>query len=102
MNMSERRNGETLHHTAKFKHCTVEDFTSKGVKISEEMESIIAKRLCPDIMSNETMYKVKNIYTKQSLRNSISIEIRLCDAHHNPKCKSKEYVDDFLSDIYFT
>ena len=48
------------------------------------------------------MYKVKNIYTNQQERNSVSFEIRKCNNQTNPNCKPETEVEDLFSEIFFT
>lgn len=74
--MNERNHGIHHYHTAKFRSCTKADFESRGVEVNDEFEQIILKRFCPVILANESLYKIRHIYTEQKLRNSISIEIR--------------------------
>ena len=78
VNMKERIEDLEISHKAKMRWCTNEDFESRGVEVNEEFAAVIAKRICPDIAKNETLYKVRNVYTNQHLRNSFSIEIRKC------------------------
>ena len=70
--------------------------------MTEEFEKIISKRLCPDVAKNETLYKVRNVYSNPHSRNSFSIEIRKCEENINKNCKPKELIDDFMSEVFFT
>jgi hypothetical protein len=59
--MLERRYGVHQNHTAMFRHWTIDDYESRGMKIDDEFKEIIARRICPDIKANETLYKLRNV-----------------------------------------
>ena len=42
--------------------CTKEDFASRGYAVSEEFESKLKNRVCPDIAKDDPHYKVENLY----------------------------------------
>ena len=53
--------------------CTKEDFTSRGYAVTEEFESKLKNRVCPDIAKDDPNYKVKNLYQNKDERFSFSI-----------------------------
>jgi hypothetical protein len=67
--MEERSVKGKIIHRSVLRQCKLDDFTKKGVKnASRAFEKMISKRLCPDV--EDEIYKVKNDYTNETLRNS--------------------------------
>jgi len=76
--------------------CTKEDFTSRGYAVSEEFESKLKNRVCPDIAKDDPNYKVKNLYQNKDERFSFSIQIFKCT--QGPEiCKKDADIESFLS-----
>ena len=71
--MSERSERNSFHHIAPMRFCEKQDFESVGAEVDKNLDHVMKRRLCPDISSNETMYKIRNIYTNHELRNDVSI-----------------------------
>jgi len=65
LNMKENRENSTMTHKARMRYCTHDDFEHRQVKVDSHFEKIIEKRLCPDILENETMFKVRNVYNNR-------------------------------------
>ena len=42
--------------------CVKEDFTSRGYKVSQTFEDKLKNRVCPDIDTNDPLYRVENLY----------------------------------------
>ena len=100
--MTEREEESTIIHRANMRYCNHHDFEERRVPVDHAFEEILEKRLCPDILENETMFKVKNEYSNRHHRNSVSIEIRKCQNTSELTCKDNKEIEDFLSEIYFT
>ena len=72
------------------RQCTIEDFESRSVKITSAFSKSISKRVCPDVSEEDSeMYKVRNDYTNETLRNSFSIEILTCSLETSSECKDE-------------
>jgi hypothetical protein len=80
--------------------CTKEDFTSRGYNITEEFESKLNYRVCPDIAKDDPHYMVQNLYANKDERKSFSIQVFKCTQGPDI-CKSDEDIEAFLSKTQF-
>ena len=62
------------------RHCTIEDFKSRGMIITQDFRYRIAHRLCPNIPKNDPNYKVENLYYNRNFRRDISMQILKCNS----------------------
>ena len=77
--MNERTHSTTLRRRSLMRKCTINDFSSRGVKITPAFSKSISKRVCPNIVKEDhEMYKIRNDYSNETLRNSFSVEILTC------------------------
>lgn len=87
-----------LNNYQTMRNCRQEDFERRNFNASAiSLSSLI----CPDVSDNYEKYVVENGYTNKELRKSFSIEAYACMKEYNPKCKSREEVEMFLSTFYF-
>jgi len=101
--MKERNHFESSFHRKVFEKCKLEDFASRHILIDEDTIGSKLNRFCPHIdMPNEPWYKVMNAYSDDHLRHSFSIEILTCFNKEPGYCKSKEEMEFFLENTYFT
>ena len=73
ISMRRRAHDGNIWHMVKFRYCTVEDFTSRGVKVDEAFKTSILGRLCPDFKDDAKFYKVMNKYANETLRYSFAV-----------------------------
>jgi uncharacterized protein YxeA len=53
-------NGKEWFYNFGIRHCTVKDYTRRGVKMNEKLEKKIRTRICADIPENFNYFGVKN------------------------------------------
>ena len=83
------------------RQCTKGDFERKGLTVTKDFEKMIMFRICPKNES-DSMYKITNDYTNETLRNSFSIDIMKCSESTSKKCKNDSEIEAFLKQVYFT
>ena len=88
----------------KYRPCVEEDFTSNGIKFSNNdvKQKTLQFRICPDIKKTDPFWKVINGYTNEEFRQSFSLMLLKCNPKFNTKCKSDSEIQRFLKSMYFT
>ena len=57
--MQNKTENKDKYKKDKFRYCTIDDFTKRGVKVEKQFEKYLTLRLCPNISaSNLDYYKV--------------------------------------------
>jgi hypothetical protein len=68
------------------RHCTVEDYKKREVKITEKLEKKVLRRICADIPPDFDYFGVKNEDSDEDFRKSISLEVIKCSGK---ECENK-------------
>ena len=100
--MEERTSENKIIHRSVMRQCVESDFQNKSLDSTDkEFYKSIEKRFCPYV--DDPMYKVRNLYTNEALRNSFSLEILTCSEGQTSKtCQDDTVIDNFLKKVYFT
>ena len=69
-----------------FRNCKLSDFTQRNYQPSEAFKLNLEGYLCPDIDEKDNQLILENIYSDESFRKSISVEITRCNSKINTKC----------------
>ena len=67
------------HYIAPMKHCDVNEFKNKGIRMDETDEQLISQRICPNVTEDiMPFFKTVNSYNNNTYRSSYSIEVVTC------------------------
>ena len=103
VNIKDRYKTYKTNHIRNFRNCNIEDFRRAGHTDEERMKKKSVWRMCPDIPYDDEIYKVKNSYTDEIFRTSISLELWPCTNDYGDyQCKPHSELLEFLKTFFFT
>ena len=83
VNINDRHYDYKINHIRKLRNCKPEDFINAGHTDKKRISKKILWRLCPDIPYDDEIYRLKNSYTDEIIRTSISLELWPCSKEYN-------------------
>lgn len=94
VNYKLRINGSHTYVLIPYRHCKYSDFSFDISKNAIDPKTFF----CPDITEDsKEFFKTQNLYNNQTLRQSISIEVRRCPRQFHSSCKNDHEVEDMLT-----